>query len=207
MLCKCVLILVTVQDSLFHSYTVYSYVVRNGHSTQHLQDAIVITQPLIISLTCKTGAPTRNFSRKALGDMSYLRHVARCSRMLSMVWRGCWRVMRRYFCNGRESEGKIEDADSEGLRGVLGAGKKGNSWIVYLFLSSSLKNMQGDGHGNNFVTYHMTLLGRFEGASIYFRYLFFCSIFCDLAYSHFFIIYYCMGVYSISRQAPEKEDQ
>ena len=57
--------------------------------------------------------------------MSYLRHVAKWSSTSSMEWRGCWRVIRRYFCSGREIDGKMEDADSEGVSGVLGAGKKG----------------------------------------------------------------------------------
>ena len=35
--------------------------------------------------------------------------------MDSMVWRGCWRVTRRYFCSDRLSEGKTAWAASYGL--------------------------------------------------------------------------------------------
>ena len=52
------------------------------------------------------------FSRKALGDMSYERQVERCCRMDSMVWRGCWRVTRRYFWRGLAIDGKMDWAAS-----------------------------------------------------------------------------------------------
>ena len=63
-------------------------------------------------VTCSTGLLTRYFSRKALGDMSYMMLVARCCRMVSMVWRGCCLVILRYFCRGRAIEGNMDWAAS-----------------------------------------------------------------------------------------------
>ena len=63
-------------------------------------------------VTCSTGLLTRYFSRKALGDMSYMMLVARCWRMVSMVWRGCCLVILRYFCRGLAIEGNIDWAAS-----------------------------------------------------------------------------------------------
>ena len=65
-------------------------------------------------LTCNTGAVTIYFSRKARGDMSYVSEVARCCSMDSMEWRGCWRVILRYFCRGRLRLGKMACAASYG---------------------------------------------------------------------------------------------
>ena len=59
------------------------------------------------------------FSRKALGDMSYERQVERCCRMDSIVWRGCCRVTRRYFCRDLLRLGNTAWAASYGLSGCF----------------------------------------------------------------------------------------
>ena len=74
------------------------------------------------------------FSRKARGDMSYERQVERWCRMDSMVWRGCWRVTRRYFCSDRLRLGKTAWAASYGLSGCfrLPGGKNVGSLVDWI---------------------------------------------------------------------------
>ena len=74
----------------------------------------------ILNITCKTGDVTRYLSKNAFGAISYLRQVAKCWRIESMVWRGCWRVMRKYFWRGRARLGKIDWAASYESMGVEG---------------------------------------------------------------------------------------
>ncbi len=78
--------------------------------------AVLTTVP-----TCSTGDVTRYLSKKALGDMSKERQVAKWLRMDCMLCLGCWRVARRYFCSGRESVGKMACAASNGLKGGFSA--------------------------------------------------------------------------------------
>ena len=71
-------------------------------------------------LTCMTGEETRNFSVKARALMSWLKQMAKCCRIDSTVWRGCWRVTRKYFCSGRAIDGKMAWAASYGSIGTAG---------------------------------------------------------------------------------------
>ena len=84
---------------------------------------------IVTAGTWSTGLVTRYFSRKALGDMSYMMVVARWDRIVSIVCRGCCRVTRRYlhhhchhchphhnhyhyFCRGLAMLGKMDWAAS-----------------------------------------------------------------------------------------------
>lgn len=92
-----------------------------------IHDVILNNKTLIKRLseqTWRTGVVTRNFSRNALGERSYLRQVAKWSTIESMSCRGCCRVIRRYFCSGLAIVGKMAWAVSNGVKGVDGAAKR-----------------------------------------------------------------------------------
>lgn len=75
-----------------------------------------------------------------LGVMLCVMQNCRCVRMLSMLWKGCWRVVLRYFCMARAMGAKMAWAASRGSitsLGCLGEDATSSSWRRLMWVKAS----------------------------------------------------------------------
>ena len=85
-----------------------------------------------------------------MGLMLCVMQNCRWLRMLSMLWKGCCRVVRRYFCMARAMGAKMAWAASRGSitsRGCLGEAATSSSWrrLMCVKASSTATTSLGEG--------------------------------------------------------------
>lgn len=79
-------------------------------------------------------------TRFTFGVMLCVMQNCRCVRMLSMLWKPCCRVVRRYFCMARAIGAKMACAASRGSmtsRGCLGDEASSSSWRRLMWVKAS----------------------------------------------------------------------